>query len=102
MEINKIYCEDCLETMARMPDGFVDISITSPPYNLGNSRVSDSNFVYDCINDNLDLQEYFDLTKKWIDELLRVTKHHVFWNIQELTGNKGIIKFILNNYEIKE
>jgi site-specific DNA-methyltransferase (adenine-specific) len=32
MEINKIYNEDCLDTMAKMPDGFVDLTVTSPPY----------------------------------------------------------------------
>ena len=32
MEINKIYAENCLETMAKMPDGFVDLTVTSPPY----------------------------------------------------------------------
>ena len=32
MEVNKIYNENCLETMARMPDGFVDLTVTSPPY----------------------------------------------------------------------
>jgi DNA modification methylase len=32
MEINKIYCEDNLSTMARMPDNFIDLTVTSPPY----------------------------------------------------------------------
>ena len=32
MEVNKIYNEDCLETMSRMPDGFIDLTVTSPPY----------------------------------------------------------------------
>jgi DNA modification methylase len=32
MEINKIYNENCLDTMARMPDEFVDLTVTSPPY----------------------------------------------------------------------
>jgi DNA modification methylase len=32
MEINKIYNENCLDTMARMPDGFIDLTVTSPPY----------------------------------------------------------------------
>jgi len=32
MEINKIYNENCLETMARMPGGFIDLVVTSPPY----------------------------------------------------------------------
>ena len=32
METVKIYNEDCLITMKRMPDNFVDFVITSPPY----------------------------------------------------------------------
>jgi len=31
-ETGKIHCENCLDTMARMPDGFVDLTVTSPPY----------------------------------------------------------------------
>lgn len=32
MEINRIYNEDCLETMGKMLDNFIDLTITSPPY----------------------------------------------------------------------
>jgi len=32
MEINKIYNENCLDTMARMDDNFIDLTVTSPPY----------------------------------------------------------------------
>mgnify|MGYP000882789984 CR=1 FL=1 len=32
MEINKIYNENCLQTMAAMPTNFVDMVLTSPPY----------------------------------------------------------------------
>jgi DNA modification methylase len=32
MEINKNYNESNLETMAKMPDNFIDLIITSPPY----------------------------------------------------------------------
>ncbi len=32
IRLNDIYNENCLETMARMPNGFVDLTITSPPY----------------------------------------------------------------------
>jgi DNA modification methylase len=36
LELNKIYCESNLETMARMPDGFVDYVLHPPPmYNTG-------------------------------------------------------------------
>lgn len=30
--INKCYNEDCLDTMARMPDNYIDLVVTSPPY----------------------------------------------------------------------
>ena len=32
MEINKIYNENCLVTMGNMSDNFIDLTITSPPY----------------------------------------------------------------------
>ena len=32
MKINKIYNENCLDTMHRMSDNFIDLIITSPPY----------------------------------------------------------------------
>lgn len=32
METNKIYVESCLDTMARMEDGSIDLVLTSPPY----------------------------------------------------------------------
>jgi len=36
-KINTIYCENCLETMGCMPSNFLDLTVTSPPYdNLRN------------------------------------------------------------------
>ena len=32
MKINKIYNENCLDTMSSMEDNFIDLTITSPPY----------------------------------------------------------------------
>lgn len=32
MELGRIYQENCLDTMSRMADGLVDMTITSPPY----------------------------------------------------------------------
>lgn len=34
---NKIICGDAVEIMKKIPDGVVDLAITSPPYNLKNS-----------------------------------------------------------------
>jgi len=33
-EENTIVVGDCLDIMAQMPDGCVDLVVTSPPYNL--------------------------------------------------------------------
>ena len=32
MQLNRIYVENCIETMTRMPDEFIDMTLTSPPY----------------------------------------------------------------------
>ena len=32
IEISKIYNENCIETLARMPGDWLDMTITSPPY----------------------------------------------------------------------
>ena len=34
LEINKIYNEDCLEGMKRLPDNSIDAIVTDPPYGL--------------------------------------------------------------------
>ena len=62
METNKIYNEDCLITMARMPDNFVDCIIISPPYYK--QLAYESNF-------NSYLQ-FIEWVKKWIKECFRV------------------------------
>jgi len=58
MKINKIYNEDCLETMARMPDNYIDLTLTSPPYdNLRNYK--GYSFDFESI-----AKELFRITKK--------------------------------------
>ena len=32
MELNKIYVENCIETLQKMPDDFLDMTLASPPY----------------------------------------------------------------------
>jgi site-specific DNA-methyltransferase (adenine-specific)/modification methylase len=89
MEINKIYCESNLETMSRMPDNFVDLVITSPPYNTGGKSLTTGNF-YKEYKDNLKDEEYKNFIFKNVDELLRVTKHYVIYNFQILSNNKDV------------
>jgi site-specific DNA-methyltransferase (adenine-specific) len=58
MELNKIYNEDCLITMSNMPDNFIDLTVTSPPYdNLRN--YNSYSFDFQSV-----AKELFRITKK--------------------------------------
>jgi DNA modification methylase len=63
-EANAIYCEDCLLTMARMPDKCVD-TFTDPKYNVGKN--------YGENGDNLPEKEYAEWIEKVLNELKRVS-----------------------------
>lgn len=72
MQLNKIYVENCLDTLAKMPDNFIQATITSPPYD--------------------DLRTYngysFDF-EQIAAELFRVTKESgvVVWVVGDATKN---------------
>ena len=76
MEINKIYNEPCLDTIKNMPDDFIHLTITSPPYNLGEKHHTSDNVFnsYDTYNDNLDENIYQDEQIKVLNEIYRATK----------------------------
>ena len=78
MKINKIYNENCLDTMARMPDNFIDLTVTSPPYD--NLRT---------YNDNIDESWGEHVWKPIIKELFRITKNGgvVVWIVGDATIN---------------
>ncbi len=100
MEINQIICSDCMEIMKEMPDNFVDVTITSPPYNVSNSNyecVSDSKYL--DYKDNMDVEEYYNFISKRLIEIIRVTKKYVFFNIQMLSGNKIAFLRLLSDFK---
>lgn len=35
LELNKIYCMDCVDGMKELPDNSIDLCITDPPYGIG-------------------------------------------------------------------
>lgn len=78
IEVNKIYNESCLDTMARMPDGFIDLTVTSPPYD--NLRT---------YNDDIDKTWGEHIWKPIIKELHRATKEGgvVVWVVGDATIN---------------
>ena len=76
MKTNKIYNEDCLDTMARMKDNFIDLTVTSPPYNLGKKHHTGNKVFnsYDKYNDDLPEDVYQLKQIEMLNELYRVTK----------------------------
>lgn len=64
--INQIICGDCLEVMPYIPDNSIDLTITSPPYNVG--------IDYGEYKDNLSYGDYLEFTNKWLIEVYRVLK----------------------------
>lgn len=66
IELNKIYNEDCLDTMKKINSNSVDLIIADPPY-------------YKAIDEDWDNQweteeEYLEWTKQWFDECVRILK----------------------------
>lgn len=113
VELNKIYNEDCLEGMKRIPDGSVDCIVTSPPYNLCLRVKGDKYIRYgknekraglptnkytNGLSDSLDMNSYFEWQCKCIDQMLRVCSGTVFYNIQMVTGNKQALLKIIGRY----
>lgn len=69
LEINKIYCEDCLEGMKKIDTESIDLVITSPPYN------ADKEY-----ENHLSISEYKRFAIEWTREVKRILKHQgSFW-----------------------
>lgn len=80
VDVNTIYNEDCIQTMRKMPDEFVDLTVTSPPYD--NARKYNG-FIFE-----------FEIIAK---ELYRITKRGgvLVWvvNDQTLNGSESGTSF---------
>ena len=100
MEVNKIYNENNIDTMAKMKNSSIDYILTSPPYNVKTERIAK----YKDFKDGYSQEQYFEQQKQLITEMLRVTKNHIFYNIQMLSGNKVALHKLIGHFaeNIKE
>lgn len=64
--INKVITGDCSEVMKGIPEGSVDLIVTSPPYGV--------NIAYDVHDDDMEISEYLEFTRKWMTEAYKVLK----------------------------
>ena len=83
IELNRIYAEDCRETLKKIDDNSIDCVVTSPPYNM-NLRIRNGEYCsrqivkefstkYENFSDNLPIDEFYDLHKGIISELRNKT-----------------------------
>lgn len=89
METDKIYCEDCITGMRRLPDNSVDLVITSPPYNKhistgrkGRGGAWKRDIDYGTYVDDLDEEAYQKWQSDVIKECIRIIKRNgsIFYN----------------------
>lgn len=87
MELNKIYNEDCLEGMKRIPDKSVNLVVTSPPYAEQRKKQ------YGGISE----KEYPEWTVKWLREVKRILKDDgsVMLNIRPHIKSGEISDYVL-------
>jgi site-specific DNA-methyltransferase (adenine-specific) len=62
----KIINGDCIRVMKDLPESFVDLIVTSPPYGVG--------IDYDTHDDDMDFEEYKSFSKEWLTQAFRLLK----------------------------
>jgi adenine-specific DNA-methyltransferase len=82
---------DCLDLLSQIPDGFVKLVVTSPPYNLGKPYET-----------RLDLDEYLTQQRKVIEECVRALDNQgsICWQVGNYVNNGEIIPLDILLYPI--
>lgn len=99
LELDKVYNLDCMLFMNTLPDKYLDYVFTSPPYNITKQIGEGNEDLYNVYKDDLTAEEYTEWLCSIITEALRVTKKHVFINIQMLGKNKMAVIEIQNRFK---
>jgi len=84
---------DCLNLLKQIPDKFVKLVVTSPPYNLGKEYET-----------RRDLKNYLELQKKIIEESVRILDDSgsICWQVGNYVDNGKIIPLDIVLYPIFE
>tara|TARA_Y100001970_G_C14177713_1_gene827989 strand:- start:947 stop:1588 length:642 start_codon:yes stop_codon:yes gene_type:complete len=92
----KLVNENCLDYFKIMSENSVDFTLTSPPYNR---KRNDKYSLYDDI-----IEDYFSFNVEIIQNLQKITKNYIFYNLQTNFYNRQdiykLIGFFCN--DIKE
>jgi site-specific DNA-methyltransferase (adenine-specific) len=72
LAVDQLHPGDCLEGLARLENGSVDLAFADPPFNIG--------YDYDVYDDRKGADEYLGWSRRWAAEIRRVLKPDgTFW-----------------------
>jgi site-specific DNA-methyltransferase (adenine-specific) len=72
LPVDQLHEGDCVENLARLADGSIDLVFADPPFNIG--------YNYDVYDDRKDDDKYLDWSRTWMKEVTRVLKPDgTFW-----------------------
>jgi len=93
IELNKIYNEDCLEFMKRVPDKYFDLVLTDPPYGIGDKFKGGINSKMNKFNSIVEKGWDIAPEKQVFDEIFRISKNQIIWggNYFELPPTRGFL-----------
>lgn len=100
---NTIINGDCLEIMKLIEDKSVEVSFTSPPYNDTGNGIKDDEGKRKTNEHSKYLhsenrKDYFEWQCEVIDEMLRISKKLVLYNIQGIKNNRKALYKIIGKY----
>jgi site-specific DNA-methyltransferase (adenine-specific) len=81
VEINKIYCNDCLDVMSNIEDKSIDLVLTDPPYGIGINKISNRYGVDISISRKSDKKTWDNdlMPKNYFDEIFRISKNQIIF-----------------------
>ncbi len=106
---DKIYNENCIDTLKRISNNTIDLVVTSPPYNM-RTRIRNGKYTtrektdhfskkYKHFDDALSIDDFYDFHSKVLKELLRTSKI-ICYNFQIVTGSKEAFFKIIGEFNL--
>ena len=93
---------DCLNEMRKMPDQSVDVVFTSPPYNDSGKTEADKQKKRHFKCEHAEARDdWYEWQCECIDEMLRLSKRMVMYNIQPILSNKADVYRLIGRYADK-
>ncbi len=82
LELNKLYCMDCMEGMKQFPDKYFELAIVDPPYfeKVGREIFPGAAISTTGVKRNRFKSTYWEIPdQRYFNELIRVSKNQIIW-----------------------